>query len=92
MFILVGGVAIRASPLRPTREVPEPRPLPLFYRRVPAPGGSSTATSHSIPWCQAGAQREMAFPTGVNIVMYAPTGNYKADLVHTPALLERLGH
>ena len=36
-------------------------------------------------------QREMALRTGVNIVMYALTGNYKADLVHVPALLERLG-
>ena len=36
-------------------------------------------------------QREMALRTGVNIVMYAFTGNYKADLVHVPALLERLG-
>ena len=36
-------------------------------------------------------QREMAFRGGVNIVMYALTGNYKADQVHVPALLERLG-
>ena len=36
-------------------------------------------------------QREMAFRTGVNLVMYALTGNYKADQVHVPALLERLG-
>jgi hypothetical protein len=36
-------------------------------------------------------QREMAYRTGVNIVMYALTGNYKADQVHVPALLERLG-
>jgi hypothetical protein len=36
-------------------------------------------------------QREMAFRSGVNIVMYALTGNYKADQVHVPALLERLG-
>ena len=36
-------------------------------------------------------QREMAFRTGVNLVMYALTGNYKADQVHLPALLERLG-
>jgi hypothetical protein len=36
-------------------------------------------------------QREMAFRAGVNIVMYALTGNYKADQVHIPALLERLG-
>lgn len=36
-------------------------------------------------------QREMAFRAGVNIVMYTLTGNYKADQVHIPALLERLG-
>lgn len=36
-------------------------------------------------------QREFAFRTGVNLVMYALTGNYKADQVHIPALLERLG-
>lgn len=36
-------------------------------------------------------QREMAIRTGINIVMYALTGNYKADQVHVPALLERLG-
>ena len=36
-------------------------------------------------------QREMAFRTGVNLVMYALTGNYKADQVHLPALLERSG-
>jgi hypothetical protein len=38
-----------------------------------------------------GFQREMAFRAGVNIIMYAMTGNYKADQVHIPALLERLG-
>lgn len=36
-------------------------------------------------------QREFAFRAGINIVMYALTGNYKADQVHVPALLERLG-
>lgn len=36
-------------------------------------------------------QREYAFRSGVNILMYALTGNYKADQVHVPALLERLG-
>jgi hypothetical protein len=37
------------------------------------------------------AQRELAYRVGINIVMYALTGNYKADQVHVPALLERLG-
>ena len=36
-------------------------------------------------------QREFAYRTGINIIMYALTGNYKADQVHVPALLERLG-
>src|SRR5919106_3281799 len=36
-------------------------------------------------------QREMARRVGVNVVMYALTGNYKTDQVHIPALLERLG-
>lgn len=36
-------------------------------------------------------QRELANRFGVNLVMYVLTGNYKADQVHLPALLERLG-
>ena len=36
-------------------------------------------------------QREFAFRAGVNIVMYTLTGNYKSDLVHAPAMIERLG-
>ncbi|HEY3918799.1 MAG TPA: DUF4159 domain-containing protein, partial [Stellaceae bacterium] len=36
-------------------------------------------------------QRELAYRFGVNLVMYALTGNYKNDQVHVPAILERLG-
>ncbi|WP_207456051.1 DUF4159 domain-containing protein [Azospirillum sp. SYSU D00513] len=36
-------------------------------------------------------QREMAYRFGVNVVVYALTGNYKADQVHVPSILERLG-
>ena len=36
-------------------------------------------------------QRELAYRVGVNLVMYALTGNYKADQVHVPFILERLG-
>jgi len=36
-------------------------------------------------------QREQAFRFGVNLVMYALTGNYKTDQVHVPSILERLG-
>ncbi|HPE31832.1 MAG TPA: DUF4159 domain-containing protein [Parvularculaceae bacterium] len=37
-------------------------------------------------------ERELAYRAGINIVMVAYTGNYKSDQVHTPILLERLGH
>jgi hypothetical protein len=36
-------------------------------------------------------QRELAYRFGVNVVMYVLTGNYKADQVHLPTILERLG-
>jgi len=36
-------------------------------------------------------QRTMAYRFGVNLVMYALTGNYKGDQVHIPAILRRLG-
>ena len=36
-------------------------------------------------------QREISYRFGINLVMVALTGNYKADQVHTPYILERLG-
>ncbi|HET7083735.1 MAG TPA: DUF4159 domain-containing protein [Rhizomicrobium sp.] len=47
------------------------------FQFTPSPGGE--------------VQREMAFRFGINLVMYALTGNYKTDVVHAPALLQRLG-
>jgi len=47
------------------------------FQSEPVPGGEG--------------QRETAFRFGVNVVMYALTGNYKTDQVHAPALLQRLG-
>ena len=44
------------------------------------PSGSDTIRQH-----------ELALRGGVNVVMYTLTGNYKADQVHVPELLERLG-
>ena len=35
-------------------------------------------------------QRELALRSGVNLVMYTLTGNYKADQVHAKDILERL--
>ncbi len=36
-------------------------------------------------------QRLLAYRFGLNLVMYALTGNYKGDQVHVPAILQRLG-
>ncbi|MFP4314357.1 MAG: DUF4159 domain-containing protein [Alphaproteobacteria bacterium] len=36
-------------------------------------------------------QDELSLRFGVNLMMYALTGNYKADQVHVPHILERLG-
>ena len=36
-------------------------------------------------------QRELAYRFGVNLMMYALTGNYKADQVHIPSIMQRLG-
>jgi hypothetical protein len=34
----------------------------------------------------------MALRFGINLVIYALTGNYKADVVHAPFLLQRMGN
>ena len=36
-------------------------------------------------------QREQAFRFGINLVMYALTGNYKSDQMHIDALMQKLG-
>ena len=35
-------------------------------------------------------QRELSIRFGINLVMYALTGNYKSDQVHSKSILERL--
>ena len=59
---------------------------PAFGR---AEDGQDRPLSEPVPGGES--QREMAYRFGVNLVMYALTGNYKADSVHAPALLQRLG-
>lgn len=51
------------------------------------------ATGQPIADVSGGAeQREMAVRFGINVAMYALTGNYKTDQIHVPALLQRMGH
>lgn len=51
------------------------------------------AQGHPLFACTPGGepQRELAYRFGVNLVMYALTGNYKSDQLHAQALLEKLG-
>ena len=48
---------------------------------------------HPLYPCMPGGelQREHAFRFGINLVMYALTGNYKADQMHVQALLDKVG-
>ena len=48
--------------------------------------GTLADLSNDIP-----RQRELAIRFGVNIAMYALSGNYKADQVHAAELIRRLG-
>lgn len=45
----------------------------------------------SAPQNSLSGSREMSLRFSVNLVMYALTGNYKADQVHIPHILKRLG-
>lgn len=40
---------------------------------------------------QDSQQQEISLRFGINLIMYTLTGNYKADQVHLPHILERLG-
>jgi hypothetical protein len=57
--------------------------------------GAWAADDNGVPMFSALAggerQREWAYRFGINLVMYALTGNYKSDLVHLPFIKQRLG-
>ncbi len=55
-------------------------------------GGNNWAAAWAAGVNSGNRQHEMAARFGVNLVMYALTGNYKADQVHMKHILERLGH
>ena len=76
----------RRAPATACRRSSSPRTI------SPAPGRCAPDGQPMLPLVPGEPrQREFAFRAGVNIVMYTLTGNYKADQVHIPALLERLG-
>ncbi len=68
---------------------------PIIITSNDLAGAWAHAARRSVRCCRCPAatprQREFAYRAGANIVMYTLTGNYKADQVHAPALIERLG-
>ena len=74
---------------RPARAGDGVSPLIITSNDLAAAWATGRRGEPLYPLLPGGArQRELAFRAGVNIVMYALTGNYKADQVHVPALLE----
>jgi hypothetical protein len=86
------GIQTQTDPARPVRALDGVTPIMITGNDMAAAwaadefGEPLFATVPSDP-----DQRLYAYRTGVNIMMYVLTGNYKSDQVHVPALLERLG-
>ncbi|MCM2343935.1 MAG: DUF4159 domain-containing protein [Alphaproteobacteria bacterium] len=54
-------------------------------------GSNDWISSWAASQASSTRQQEMSLRFGINVMMYALTGNYKADQVHIPHILERLG-
>lgn len=77
---------------RPVRAGDGVSPIMISGNDFAAAWAIDTQGNYLYPTIPAdGNQREMAARVGINILMYTMTGNYKADQVHIPALLERIG-
>lgn len=78
---------------RPARSGDSVSPIIITSNDLAA-GWASDADGESLYPLSPGGRRqhELALRGGVNLVMYALTGNYKSDQVHVRDLLERLAH
>lgn len=99
---LVGGQHVLAKAFYLMRSFPGRYPNPRIYAETPASAAARDGVAALMvgdgDWASAWAgeagderQRELSLRFGINLVMIALTGNYKADQVHIPALLDRLG-
>ena len=80
------------NPDRPTRQGDGVSSILITSNDLAAAWAVEPDGSPSLPTVPPNpTQRAYAYRTGVNILMYTLTGNYKSDQVHIPALLERLG-
>jgi hypothetical protein len=76
---------------RPARAGDGVSPIIIASDDLAAAWASDSGGRQLYPLIPGGArQRELAFRSGINLVMYTLTGNYKADQVHAKDIIERL--
>jgi hypothetical protein len=76
---------------RPARAGDNVSPIIIASDNLAAAWAEDADRHPLYPLIPGGArQRELALRSGVNLVMYTLTGNYKADQVHSKDILERL--
>ena len=76
---------------RPARAGDSVSPIIIASDDLAAAWAEDSERRPLYPLIPGGArQRELALRSGVNLVMYTLTGNYKADQVHAKDILERL--
>lgn len=100
---LVGGQHVLTKAFYLLRSFPGRFPNGRIYAETPASAAARDGVAAlmvgdgdwAAAWGAEGGiderQRELSLRFGINLVMIALTGNYKADQVHIPALLDRLG-
>ena len=82
---------IRATRGRPARAGDGVSPIIIASDDLAAAWASDAEGGPLYPLIPGGPrQRELAFRSGINLVMYTLTGNYKADQVHAKDIIERL--
>lgn len=98
---LVGGDHVLTRAFYLMRSFPGRFPNTRIFAETPASAAARDGVAALLvgdgDWASAWAggvderQHELSLRFGINLVMVALTGNYKADQVHVPALLERMG-
>jgi len=76
---------------KPARAGDDVSPIIIASDDLAAAWASDDSGRPLFPLVPGGArERELALRSGVNLVMYTLTGNYKADQVHAKDIIERL--
>ena len=76
---------------RPVRAGDGVSPIIIVSDDLAAAWASDDEGRPLFPLIPGGArQRELALRSGINLIMYTLTGNYKADQVHAKDIIERL--